>query len=88
MTPSRIFRTGDLAALHRDKTIVRRRTPSCDMIEYVIRYDKTEDQPERYQVRAVGINRNGVTFTASAQECTQGRYFFQCDTNDTFLQAS
>lgn len=54
------------------------------MIEYVIRYEKVSDPSKRYHVCAVGINKYGVHYKASALKEKNGQYFFQVDNHKTY----
>lgn len=74
---------GDLKTLYEQKAIKRHRNGA---IEYVRAYTyRTPSHPEdTYAICCVGKNEYGVCYTGTSMDYLQGRFFFQCDTEDTY----
>lgn len=74
---------GDLKALYEQKAIKVHRNGA---IEYVRAFKyRTASHPEdTYRIYCVGKNAHGLCYNGAAMECLGGRFFFQCDTEDTY----
>lgn len=74
---------GDLKALYEQRAIKVHRNGAIEYIK-AYRYRTASHPEDTYAIMCVGKNPNGVCYHGTSMDCCGGRFFFQCDTEDTY----